>query len=112
MATATAAKPKPRVAAPKVPDQKLFINGKFVNSASGKTFETVNPATGEKICNVAEGDKADIDAAVKAARHALEHGPWGRMNASDRGHLIGKLADAIESKKDRKSTRLNSSHRT
>lgn len=100
MATATASKPKSKIAAPKVPDQKLFINGKWVPSASGKTFATINPATGETICKVAEGDKADIDAAVKAARHALDHGPWGKMNASDRGRLINKLADAIEKHKD------------
>ena len=67
MATATAPKAKAKIAAPKVAEQKLFIGGKLASSASGKTFETLNPATGEVICNVAEGDKADIDAAVKAS---------------------------------------------
>ncbi|MBY0461292.1 MAG: aldehyde dehydrogenase family protein, partial [Gemmataceae bacterium] len=52
------------------------------------------------ICRVAEGDKADVDLAVKAARHALEEGPWGKMNASERGRLLNKLADAIEAHKD------------
>ena len=56
---------------------------------------TVNPATGETICQVAEGDKADVDLAVKAARKAFEDGPWHKMNASDRGRLIHKLADLI-----------------
>jgi aldehyde dehydrogenase (NAD+) len=92
--SATAAKPKH--AAPRVADQKMLIGGKWLASASGKTFATTNPATGEVICNVAEGDKADIDLAVKAARHAFEHGPWGKMNASARGRLMHKLADAIE----------------
>ncbi|MFO0938953.1 MAG: aldehyde dehydrogenase family protein [Gemmataceae bacterium] len=82
--------------APQVADQKLFIGGKWVDAVSGKTFPTINPATGKVICQVAEGDRADIDLAVKAARHALENGPWGRMNASDRARLIYKLADAIE----------------
>ena len=103
-ATATAKKPvkaaKPsKNGAPKVADQKLFINGKFVDAASKKTFETLNPATGEVICRVAEGDKADVDAAVKAARFALEKGPWGKMNGSERGRLMHKLADAIEANK-------------
>src|SRR4051794_13710544 len=87
-------------AKPKVADQKMLIGGKWVGSVSGKTFETVNPATGEVICRVAEGDKADIDLAVKAARQAFESGPWSRMNARDRGRLLNKLADAIESHKD------------
>src|SRR3954471_10035110 len=89
--------PKPNKAAtPAVPDQKMLIGGRWVEAASGKTFETVNPATGEVICRVAEGDKADIDLAVKAARKAFESGPWRTMNASDRGRLLNKLADAIE----------------
>jgi len=91
---------KPRYTAPKVADQKMFVGGKWVEARSGKTFETVNPATGEVICRVAEGDKADIDAAVVAARAAFETGPWGRMNGSDRARLLNKLADAIESHAD------------
>ena len=78
----------------------LFIGGKWQDSVSGKTFETVNPATGETICQVAEGDKADIDLAVKAARKAFEDGPWRKMNASERGVLLNKLADLIEKNKE------------
>jgi aldehyde dehydrogenase (NAD+) len=76
--------------------QPMLIDGKWVGSVSGKTFPTVNPATGETICQVAEGDKADIDLAVKAARKAFESGPWAKMNASERGRLLNKLADLIE----------------
>src|SRR5580658_6834985 len=97
MSTATA--PKARtVKPPEVKQQQpLFIGGRWLDSASGKTFPTINPATGETICQVAEGDKADIDKAVKAARKAFEDGsPWRRMNASDRGRLLNKLADLIE----------------
>jgi aldehyde dehydrogenase (NAD+) len=94
----TAAPKKSRTAKPpRVKDQPLFIGGKWQDSVSGKTFATINPATGETICQVAEGEKADIDLAVKAARKAFEDGPWPRMNASERGRLINKLADRIES---------------
>lgn len=99
MATATATQAR-KVAPPKVKDQPMLIGGKWVDSVSGKTFETVNPANGEVICRVAEGDKADIDLAVKAARKAFEHGPWPKMSAADRGQLMNKLADAIEQNAD------------
>jgi len=95
MATKTAEKSR-TAKPPKVKDQPLFIGGKWQDSVSGKTFATVNPATGETICQVAEGDKADIDLAVKAARKAFEDGPWSKLNASDRGRLLNKLADLIE----------------
>src|SRR5438445_5338071 len=95
MATATAGKSR-TVKPPRVKDQPLFLGGTWQDSVSGKTFPTLNPATGEVICQVAEGDKADVDLAVKAARKAFEEGPWSRMNASERGRLLNKLADLIE----------------
>ncbi|HYE25028.1 MAG TPA: aldehyde dehydrogenase family protein [Clostridia bacterium] len=76
--------------------RKMLINGKWVEAVSGKTFPTYNPATGEVLAQVAEGDKADIDLAVKAARAAFEKGPWRRMTPSQRGRLMWKLADLIE----------------
>jgi phenylacetaldehyde dehydrogenase len=75
---------------------KLLINGKWVEAASGKTFATYNPATGEVLANVAEGDREDIDRAVKAARAAFESGPWSRISPAARGKMIWKLADLIE----------------
>src|ERR1700751_2077937 len=99
MATATAKK-APTIKRPQVKDQPLFIGGKWLDSVSGKTFATVNPATGQTICQVAEGDKADIDLAVKAARKAFEDGPWARMSGADRGRLLNKLADLIEANKE------------
>jgi aldehyde dehydrogenase (NAD+) len=99
MATAPATKPR-KVGPPQVKDQPMLVGGKWVDSQSGKTFETLNPATGEVICRVAEGDKADIDLAVKAARKAFQSGPWPKMSASDRGRLLHKLADAIEANID------------
>src|ERR1700738_2714495 len=76
--------------------RKMLINGKWVNAASGKTFPTYNPATGEVLAQVAEGDREDIEQAVKAARQAFDHGPWRKMTPSERGRLIWKLADLIE----------------
>ena len=93
----TATRPKTRkVKPPQVKDQPLFIGGKFVDGASGKTFPAINPATGETICQVAEADKSDVDRAVQAARKALEQGPWKTMDAADRGRLMFKLADLVE----------------
>jgi phenylacetaldehyde dehydrogenase len=75
--------------------KKMLINGKWVAAASGKTFEVTNPATGNVIAHVAEGDKADIDAAVQAARRAFESGPWATMTPSDRGKIIWRIGDLI-----------------
>jgi len=75
---------------------KLLINGRWVGAESGRTFPTYNPATGEVLAQVAEGDKADVDAAVRAAREAFDHGPWRRLTASERGRMIWKLADLLE----------------
>src|SRR5262245_41454459 len=93
-----AAPSKPRTPKqPKVkPQWPMLIGGKWVDSESGKTFATTNPATGETICQVAEGDKADVNKAVKAARKAFEEGPWSKMNASERGRILNRLADLIE----------------
>ena len=100
MATATAPKPPTRTPKPKVADQKMLIGGKWVDSLSGKTFETIDPSTGDVICRVAEGDSADVDMAVRAARHALESGPWSKMDASERGRILHRLADLIEKHAD------------
>ncbi|XP_077997198.1 aldehyde dehydrogenase, mitochondrial-like [Glandiceps talaboti] len=90
------AQPQPQTS-PDIQCNKLFVNNEWVDSASGKTFATINPTTGEKICDVSEGDKADVDIAVKAAREAFKLGsPWRTMDASDRGVLLNKLADLIE----------------
>jgi phenylacetaldehyde dehydrogenase len=75
--------------------RKILINGKWVDAASGKTFPTYNPATGEVLANIAAGDKEDIDRAVKAARAAFETGPWSKISPSERGRLIWKLADLL-----------------
>jgi aldehyde dehydrogenase (NAD+) len=80
---------------------KILIDNKWVDSVSGKTFETINPATGDVLANVAEADAADVDLAVKAARKAFHaKAQWRRMSASDRGKLLNRLADLIEKNAD------------
>ena len=84
----------------KIKPGKLFINGRWVDSVSGKTFDTLNPATEKVITSVAEGDSADIDLAVAAAREAFENGPWKKTDARDRGRILLKIAGLIERNKD------------
>ena len=83
----TATRPEPKV---KIGPTKLLINNEWVESVSGKRFETINPATGEVICDVADADAADVDRAVEAARHAFD-GDWRQMSARKRGELLYKL---------------------
>ncbi len=85
---------------PKVRLTKLFIDNKWVDPVDGGEFETLNPATGEVLAKVAHAEKADVDKAVKAARKALETGPWSTMDAADRGRLLFKLADLVDQKAD------------
>ena len=78
----------------------MLIDGKFVNSVSGKTFDTINPATESKIASIQEADKADVDIAVKAARKAFDEGPWRKMSGFERGKLMYKFADLLEKHTD------------
>src|SRR5450631_867111 len=75
---------------------KLLIDGEWVEAASGHAFPVYNPATGEIIAQVAEGDKEDIDRAVRAARKAFDGGPWRTMTPSERGRLIWRVAELLE----------------
>jgi aldehyde dehydrogenase (NAD+) len=75
--------------------KRLLIDGKWVEAASGRTFQTINPSTGEVLAHVAEGDQADIDRAVAAARRAFE-GPWRKFKPHDRQEILLKLADLVE----------------
>lgn len=99
MATAT----EPSVAKvphPEIRQTQCFIGGKWIPAASGKTFDTIHPATEEVVAQVAEGDAADVDLAVDAARAQFDGGEWSQMDARDRGRLMYKLADAIEAEAD------------
>ncbi|XP_047096772.1 aldehyde dehydrogenase, mitochondrial [Schistocerca piceifrons] len=95
MATA-AAIPAPNTN-PEVLYTGIFINNEWHKSSSSKTFKTINPATEEVIAEIQEGDKADVDKAVKAAQDAFRFGSaWRTINASERGLLLNRLADLIE----------------
>jgi aldehyde dehydrogenase (NAD+) len=87
-----------------LPQLKLLIGNRWVWSEAGRTFATINPSTGEEICQVAEADAADVDQAVREARAAFEHGTWRKLRASERGRLLYSLADLIESKADQLAT--------
>src|ERR1700681_1179382 len=81
-------------------EHKLLIDGKWVAAKSGKTFAVEDPATEEVIAKVPAGDKADIDAAVAAARRAFEAGPWSRISPADRSRLVWRLGDLLEQHAD------------
>ncbi len=83
---------------------KLLIGGKWVDAASGKTFPTVNPATGEVLTHLADAGSEDLEAAVQAARKAFEEGPWAGMAATDRGKVLYKMAELIEQRVERIAT--------
>jgi aldehyde dehydrogenase (NAD+) len=85
-----------RPAPPAVKLTKLLIDNQWVDPVEGGSFETYNPATGEVISKVAAASAKDVDKAVRAARRALESGPWATMDAADRGRLMYKLADLVE----------------
>ncbi|XP_029115299.1 retinal dehydrogenase 1-like isoform X2 [Scleropages formosus] len=81
----------------KIEYTKIFMNNEWHDSCCGRRIPVYNPATGELLCEVEEGDKEDIDKAVKCARQAFQLGsPWRRMDASERGRLLCKLADLVE----------------
>ena len=86
---------------PEIKHTQLFINNSFVDAVSGKTFATIDPATEEIICQIAEGDKVDVDKAVESAKKAFAFGSkWRTMDASVRGKLMFKLADLMETNAD------------
>lgn len=84
----------------KIGPTQLLINNEWVEGVSGKRFETINPATGEVICDVAEAEASDVDRAVEAACKAFTTGDWTQMSATRRGELLYKLADLIEQNKE------------
>ncbi|KAH7510751.1 hypothetical protein FEM48_ZijujUnG0098600 [Ziziphus jujuba var. spinosa] len=84
----------------KVNYTQLLINGNFVDSASGKTFPTLDPRTGDVIAHISEGDAEDINRAVSAARKAFDEGPWPKMTAYERSRILLRFADLIEKHND------------
>uniref|UniRef100_W5LA54 10-formyltetrahydrofolate dehydrogenase n=2 Tax=Astyanax mexicanus TaxID=7994 RepID=W5LA54_ASTMX len=83
---------------------QLFINGEFVDAEGGKNYKTINPTTGQAICEVSLAQISDVEKAVAAAKEAFEEGEWGKMNHRDRGRLIYKLADLMEQHQEELAT--------
>ncbi|XP_052781416.1 cytosolic 10-formyltetrahydrofolate dehydrogenase-like [Mya arenaria] len=83
---------------------QLFIENEFMDSSDGKMFKTINPANEEVICEVSRGTPDDVNRAVEAAKEAFFEGPWGKMNARDRGKLMYRLADLMEEHKEELAT--------
>jgi aldehyde dehydrogenase (NAD+) len=83
-----------------IPDGRLLIDGAWVEAASGRRFETRNPATETLLATVAEADRTDVDAAVASARKALRDGPWGRMTGAERGRILHRLAQLVRNHAD------------
>ncbi|MEK7865899.1 MAG: aldehyde dehydrogenase family protein [Planctomycetota bacterium] len=82
------------------PQYDLYLNGAWVPSATGETFETLNPATEQVISRVAAAGERDVDAAVKAARAAFDAGKWTQLSASDRGKALLRIAEGIRKNLD------------
>ncbi len=100
MATTTAKKTAKPAAGPQIRRTQLFIDNHWVDPIDGGSFETYNPANGHPIASVAAAGAKDVDRAVRAARRALESGPWSTMDAADRGRLMARLADLVEQNAD------------
>ncbi|XP_063783831.1 mitochondrial 10-formyltetrahydrofolate dehydrogenase [Pseudophryne corroboree] len=83
---------------------QCFINGQFLDSDSGKTYDTINPTDGSVICKVSYCSVADVDKAVASAKDAFENGEWGKMNARDRGRMLYRLSDLMEQHQEELAT--------
>ena len=79
-----------------LPLQQLYIGGRYVNATSGETFDTINPATGEVICQVQKASQADLDQAVISARQGFK--VWSRMTGTERGRILNKAVALLRSK--------------
>ncbi|KAJ4711129.1 Aldehyde dehydrogenase [Melia azedarach] len=97
---AAAAAEEPITPPVKVNYNRLLIDGEFVDAASGKTFPTLDPRTGDVIAHVAEGDAEDVNRAVSAARKAFDEGPWPKMTAYERSKILFRFADLVEKHND------------
>ena len=100
----TAVEVEPLVRVFTATERPLLIGGQWAPAASGKTFETYDPATGEVLAHVAEGAKEDIDRAVRAARQAFDEGPWSKLKPSERGRLVHRIGDLSTPRSSRRSS--------
>ena len=82
---------------------RAFINGKYVNAIDGNKFETINPATGEKLCTVAKCNHKDVNLAVKVSRKAFNSGVWSRSSPEHRKEVLLKFAELLRKHGDENS---------
>src|SRR5436305_627318 len=82
-------------------DFQLFIDGEYVDAASGETFTTTDPGTGQPIGEVAKAGRDDAVRAIEAARKAFDEGPWPKMSGPERGAKLNEIADALEGKAEK-----------
>src|SRR5512137_1046519 len=75
---------------------QAFIDGRYVDAASGKTYVSVNPATGKPLASIAACEAADVNAAVKAARRSFDQGVWARRSPAERKHVLLRFAELVE----------------
>lgn len=81
-------------------DYQMYIDGEFTEAESGESYATYNPATGEKLADVAKGGREDVDRAVAAARRAFDTGPWPRMDVKERSALVRQMGERIQANMD------------
>jgi aminomuconate-semialdehyde/2-hydroxymuconate-6-semialdehyde dehydrogenase len=81
-------------------DVQLFIGGRWEKAVSGRTFDSFNPATGEKLATIQEAAPEDVDRAVRAARRAFAEGPWPRMAVAERSRILNRIAEIILQRKE------------
>ncbi|MCU1352444.1 MAG: Aldehyde Dehydrogenase, partial [Acidimicrobiales bacterium] len=82
-------------------DYQLFIDGEYVDAIAGETFETNDPATGQKIGDVAKAGREDAQRAIEAARKAFDEGPWPKMSGKERGAKLNQIADLLDAKSEK-----------
>jgi acyl-CoA reductase-like NAD-dependent aldehyde dehydrogenase len=87
-------------AQPDLSPRSLYINGEWVPAASGKTFDTINPATEETLTSIAQAGAEDVNRAVAVARAAMDDGPWPKMSAAERGRLVWKMGELLLERAD------------
>ena len=84
----------------KINDAKLFINGEYVNASSGETFDTINPATNQKLASVASASVHDVECAIQVAQTTFESGIWSKMAIEERAKILCRMSDLVMARVD------------
>ncbi|MGG0185878.1 aldehyde dehydrogenase [Bacillus rhizoplanae] len=84
----------------KIKDAKLFINGEYIDSISGETFDTIDPSTNRKLASVANANEQDVEKAIKVAQHTFESGIWSEMPVEERSKILCRMSDLVMERVD------------